>query len=113
MTLIARTLITAMVVSTALVSSVSDAAAADRRVKIVNHTSVTLERFYGSLTNTQSWGPDRLVSRVIPSNYSATIDFNRDRSGCFFDFRAVFADGDVLEEYGVDVCSIGTFTYYE
>ncbi|MEJ2037131.1 MAG: hypothetical protein P8X69_14280 [Maritimibacter sp.] len=82
-------------------------------MKIKNHTTVVLYRWYASPANNNSWGSDRLVSKQVPPNYTSTIDLNRAGSGCYFDFRAEFKDGDVLEKYGVDVCGGYTIEYYE
>ncbi|GKY88070.1 hypothetical protein [Sinisalibacter aestuarii] len=107
-----NSLIAAAVFAVALVSS-TGAASADKWVKIRNQTSVILYRWYASPTNTNSWGPDRLVSKQIPSGYTSTINLDGAGNGCFFDFRAEFIDGDVLEKFGVDVCGGITWTYSE
>ncbi len=97
----------------ALLISLSAAEAADRWVKITNHTSVVVYRWYASPSNSNSWGPDRLVSKQIPPSYTTTIDLNSAGKGCSFDFRAEFKDGDVLEKYSVDVCGGFEITYTE
>lgn len=97
----------------ATMTSAPAASAADRWVKIVNHTSVVVYRWYASSVNSDSWGQDRLVTKQIPPNYTSTIDLNTARGGCYFDFRAEFKDGDVLEKYGVDVCGGFVITYTE
>jgi hypothetical protein len=105
-----RGMMTAAVFAVALVSTTS-AASADRWVKIRNQTAVVLYRWYATPTNTNSWGQDRLVSKQVPSGYTSTINLNNAGKGCFFDFRAEFIDGDVLEKFGVDVCGGFTITY--
>ncbi len=87
------------------------AATADKWVKIRNQTSVILYSFRASPSSSNSWGPDRLVSKQVPSGYTTTINLNDAGKGCVFDFRAEFKDGDVLERRGVDVCGGEIITY--
>jgi hypothetical protein len=42
---------------------------------------------------------------------SITIDFDDGTGHCMFDFLVTFEDGDQLREDGVDVCTIGEFTF--
>jgi opacity protein-like surface antigen len=105
-----KSLIATAIFAVALVSTTS-AASADRWVKIRNQTSVILYRWYASPSSSNSWGPDRLVSKQIPPGYTSTIWLDNAGSGCSFDFRAEFKDGDVLEKYGVNVCGGITWTY--
>jgi hypothetical protein len=112
MTHLLKSSLAAAIFAVTLVAT-TGAASADRWVKIRNQTSVILYRWYASPTNTNDWGADRLVSKQIPSGYTSTINLDNAGRGCFFDFRAEFKDGDVLEKYGVDVCGGITWTYSE
>ncbi|MBZ4690696.1 MAG: hypothetical protein JG765_1947 [Cereibacter sp.] len=87
------------------------AAAADRRVQIVNNTGFTMVEFYGSNKGSQAWEEDILGQDVLEDGQSVVINFNDDSGYCKFDFRAVFEDGDEVVEAGVNVCEIGSFTF--
>ncbi len=87
------------------------AAAADRRVRIVNNTGFTMVEFYGSNKGSQSWEEDILGADVLEDGQSVVVNFDDATGYCKFDFRAVFNDGEEVVEAGVNVCEIGTFTF--
>ncbi len=94
-----------------LATTAVPASALDRRVKIVNNTSFTIVRFYGSNKGSTSWEEDILGSDVLGPHSSININFNDGSGYCKFDFRAEFDDGDVLVKKNINICEIGTFTY--
>ncbi len=108
--LLARHVFPALLAST-VVFSASQALAADRVVTIVNQTGVTLVEFYGSNAGTRSWEEDILGADVLNTNESIDIDFDDGTRACQFDFKAVFADGDVVTDSGINVCEVGRYTY--
>lgn len=81
----------------------------NRNVLIVNQTGETIWRFYGSNVGTSSWEEDILGSSVLPSGQSVMIDFFDGTGHCNFDFRIEFRDGSYVEDYGINVCSVGTY----
>jgi len=88
------------------------ALALNRWVELFNHTDYSLVQFFASNQDDPDWGHDRLGKHIIwpGDSISRLID---DGSGyCRYDFKAVFEDGDVLTEYGVNVCGIYEFRYY-
>ncbi|WP_113913242.1 hypothetical protein [Roseovarius dicentrarchi] len=89
----------------------SPAAAADYKVEIINKTGYAITEFYGSNKATNSWEEDILGEDVLPHNASVTIDFDDGTGHCLFDFLVKFEDGDTLTQEGVDVCTIGEFTF--
>jgi len=113
MTFFAKPFALALATAAALTVSTGVAQAADRWVKIYNNTSVVVYRFYASPSKQNSWGPDRLGNKQIPSGYNSTVNLNNAPGGCLFDLRAEFMDGDVLEKYEIDVCGGYTITYHE
>ncbi len=93
------------------VSIATPASAADRRVRIVNNTGYTIVEFYGSNKGTDSWEEDILGYDVIGPYSALIINFDDGTGYCVFDFKAVFNDGDVLTDFGINICEISTFTY--
>lgn len=87
------------------------AAALDRRVRIINNTSFSIVRFYGSNKGSDSWEEDILGADVLGPNSSVTVNFDDGSGYCKFDFKAVFNDGDVLIKKNINICKIGSFTY--
>ncbi|TKA94960.1 hypothetical protein FAZ78_19440 [Cereibacter changlensis] len=105
-------LVPACLLSLGLLGAVAGpAAAADRRVQIVNETGFTMVEFYGSNKGSQSWEEDILGQDVLEDGQSVVINFDDESGYCKFDFRAVFEDGDEVVEAGVNVCEIGSFTF--
>lgn len=78
----------------------------DRRVRVHNNTGVTLTHLYSTNSGESSWGGDILGSSVIPDGGSVVVDFDDGSGACSFDVRARFADGDVVEQYGINVCAV-------
>lgn len=87
------------------------AAAADLKVEIINKTGYAITEFYGSNSATDAWEEDILGVSVLGHGSSITIDFDDGTGHCMFDFLVTFEDGDQLREDGVDVCTIGEFTF--
>ena len=101
----------ALLALTLLFTSASTVSALDRRVRIVNHTSYTMVRFYGSNKGSDSWEEDILGDDVMGSGDSYIINFDDGTGYCKFDFKAEFEDGSVKVDNNINVCKIGTFTY--
>ena len=101
-------------VAAALLSAFSvDAEAQDRHVTIINETRYDIVEFYGSNVNAKTWEEDILGSDVLPAGSSVNINFDDGTGACMYDFRAVFSDGDVLEDEDINVCEISSFRYHE
>jgi len=86
------------------------AAAQDRRVRIINATNVTLNSFYASNVNRKNWEEDILGNSVIPPGQSVMVNINDGTGACMFDFKAVMANGKKVEQYGLNVCQISSWT---
>jgi len=97
----------------ALLATVSQAEAVDRRVRIINETRFDLIEFYGSNVGTDSWEEDLLGSDILPAGRHFTVNFDDGSGYCMFDFLGVFEDGDEVIKRRVNVCQIGTFRFTE
>lgn len=84
----------------------------DRRVRIINDTGVVMTHFYASASNQSDWQEDLLGSNVLPSGSSVVANIDDGSGACLYDFRARFADGDVLERFQINVCQISEYRYY-
>ncbi len=94
-------------------ASIASAQALDRHVTIVNDTNTDIVEFYGSQVDAKDWQEDILGSKVLSAGSSVSVNFDDGTGYCMFDFRAVFADGDVLVRKKINVCEIGTYRYHE
>jgi len=84
-------------------------ASENRKVKIINETSYTIVRFYGSNAGANEWQEDVLGDDVVKPGGSVMVNFDDGSGYCKFDFKAVFSDGDSVEKRGIDVCEIGVY----
>lgn len=94
-----------------LAIGVVDAAALDRRVRIVNDSSYDIVEFYASNKGSKSWEEDILGRNILPAGHNVVINIDDGSGYCKFDFLAVFEDGDELIKYDQNVCELSTFTY--
>ena len=83
----------------------------NRVMTINNNTGVTMMRFYASNTGQSSWGPDQLGTTVMFSGSGRRINFDDGTGACRYDFKAEFADGDVLIANDINVCVESSWNY--
>jgi len=111
--LAARGVAIAALVGLFILVNVAPSQAENRRVRIINETSWTMVEFYASNVGADTWEEDILGYDVLPSGDSVMINIDDGTGYCLYDFRAVFADGDVLVRERVDVCEISSYRYHE
>jgi hypothetical protein len=108
-----RTTILLVVLTLAGLASGTASAQEDRRVRIINETSHTIVRFFGSNAGTTDWEEDILGDDVLAPGQSVVINFDDGTGYCKFDFKAEFDDGDEVVKHGIDVCEISSFRFTE
>lgn len=86
-------------------------AAADITFTLTNNTSVDILEFYVSSTESDEWGDDILGADILVAGGSGTVTISED-AGCDYDIRAVFVDGDELED-SVNICELSEYTFSE
>jgi hypothetical protein len=94
-----------------VVAGISNAAALDRRVRIINNSSYDIHEFYASSVGAKTWEEDILGSDILTSGSDVVINIDDGTGYCKYDFRAVFEDGDEVVSDSVNVCEISEFTY--
>lgn len=94
-----------------LFTSVVMAEAVDRNVNIHNNTGYTIYRFYSTNAGASKWGNDVMGSSTLADGNYMQLNFDNQYDYCKFDFRIEFEDGTSAEERGVDVCTVGDFTW--
>lgn len=80
---------------------------------LTNNTSVDMLAFYASPQTAQDWEFNLLGNGTIGANGDSMAIALPDSRGCFYDFLAVFEDGDKIDKYGINVCELETHTYFE
>lgn len=95
----------------ALVAGALPAAAQDIEFTLINDSSHTLHYFYAAPSNTSDWGDDLLGDTgILESGYQATTYIYDGSDQCLYDFRFETAEGGMLEEYEIDICTLGSYT---
>lgn len=89
------------------------ASAEDRHVMVTNGTSYVLVQFYASNAGMLSWEEDILGVDVLMPGEQVMINIDDGTGACIFDFKGVFDDGDSVINYGIDVCSVTDYVFYE
>jgi hypothetical protein len=96
----------------ALLSTFAHADRYNRVVNIENNTDDTVQRFFASHIDSDSWEDDILKSSVLPPGYNVDADINDGTGYCLYDFKALFDTGEVIIRENVNVCEVGTWTLY-
>lgn len=77
---------------------------------VSNHTGVTLTAVYAGPSSSDNWGHN-ILDVPTRDGEGVVVTLDTGSGGCWFDLRYEFADGDVFEEYEVDVCAISGQDY--
>lgn len=93
----------------------AESALADKAdFRVHNDSASAITELYVSESSRDSWDNDILGSDVLGTGSSIQVVFgNTSPNVCMYDILAVFADGDSVEDYQVNVCSGGGYTFYD
>ncbi|GAB4240066.1 MAG: hypothetical protein Kow00121_66590 [Elainellaceae cyanobacterium] len=81
---------------------------------VYNSSNVTITELYVSESSRDSWDNDILGTDVLYTGGSIQVVFgNASQNACLYDIFAVFADGQTVEDYQINVCSSGGYTFYD
>lgn len=94
-------------------ATMSLAQAEDLVFEVINDTSVDLIAIFISPSSVDDWEQDVLGSDVLPSGYAMDVVVADGREDCFYDIQGIFEDGDTVEDYEIDLCELGAYTFYE
>ena len=78
-------------------------------IRISNQSGVTLFYFHATDTRYSTFGEDLLGSRVLNPGQFWDLTFSN-VTNCIYDFRLIYENGRVEEDYGVNICAGGTYT---
>ena len=101
-----------LVVALPLVLAALPSIAEDLAFDLINKTSSAVTEFYTSPVEADDW-EENMVSDPIGAGEQATATIADGRSVCEYDVRAVFADGDTVEEKNINLCELGSYTLHE
>jgi hypothetical protein len=80
---------------------------------LINRTSSPLVRFYASPSGSKTWEEDIMDGRTLRPGQSVKVTIDDGRRTCIYDIRGDFADGDKVEDYKVNICTMGTYRFVE
>ena len=84
--------------------------AQDKRVVVVDRASSPILEFHATPTGEEDWGDDLLGRAVIGVGRFRMVDVEDGSPTCYYDFKAVLANGGTAFRYHVDVCSTESWT---
>ena len=110
-----RSITVAALLALPLVSlSVQSVLAQNLEFPLHNQSSQTLEQFYVETSEEEGWGSNLLQGQeVIEAGESGTVTIADGKTTCVYDILAVWADGSKTEEYKLNLCELGSYTYTE
>ncbi|MBD2099700.1 hypothetical protein [Leptolyngbya sp. FACHB-261] len=97
-----------------IISLNAQSALADRRdFTVQNNSGSDIQYLYVSSSSENEWGEDILGQDVLPSGESTEVNFTDESNACRYDIKAVFEDGQSVEDYQVDLCGTASYTFYD
>ena len=94
----------------ALVSLAGTASAApdgkNRKVTVENLSSQTVRELYASPITATIWEEDLLGQRTLPAGQSISANIDNGTDQCYYDLKAVLANGKAVEQRKVNVCAV-------
>tara|TARA_R110002096_G_scaffold82110_14_gene191026 strand:+ start:1531 stop:1881 length:351 start_codon:yes stop_codon:yes gene_type:complete len=100
----------AALVGAVAISAAAYAQAVSSTFTISNASGSDLVAIYAGPSTDPDWGHNILTDTVY-NGEDFVVTLNDPYGQCYWDIRYDFADGDVFEEYEVDICSIHGETF--
>ncbi len=104
---------TALAFAAALALSTPVAYAQDLEFMLGNETSADLVEFNVSIAETDMWEENLLEGAYLAPGYEVGVLIADGENTCVYDIRGVFSDETSFEEYGLDLCDMGGYTFTE
>ncbi|MEM1161176.1 MAG: hypothetical protein AAGJ28_09595 [Pseudomonadota bacterium] len=85
--------------------------AEDLNFLIVNDSSANLTEFNVSPSNSDDWEGNLMSGGYLAPGFEIDVEIADGLSTCVYDIRGVFEDGSTAEDYGLDLCELGEYTF--
>lgn len=112
--LFTRSALMVLTSSLPLVALMSQSALADKAsFYIQNNSDTAISELYVSDSSLENWNDDILDPDILESGDRVTVNFvdpSPDR--CNYDIKAIFVDGQQVEDYRIDVCSNEQYQFF-
>jgi len=86
--------------------------AEDLQFTLNNSSSRPLVEFYVEAASSSTWGESLLVQLVQPGA-AGSVTIADGETTCVYDIKGVFADGTSTEQQNLNLCQLGSYTYYD
>ena len=93
--------------------SVQPAQAEDLEFGLKNGTSGTLVEFYVESSDQEGWGANLLAGQRVKAGEAGTVTIADGKTTCVYDILGVWEDGSKTEDYQLNLCELGSYTYTE
>ncbi len=94
-----------------LVMTASATYAEDLEFLLYNDSSADLVEFNISPASSDDWEGNLLSGGYLAPGYEVGVDIADGLTTCVYDIRGVFADGSSAEDYGLNLCDLGEYTF--
>ena len=95
----------------AALTSASAAVAEDLEFFLINESSADLIGFNVSAASSDSWEDNLLEGGYLAPGYEIGVLIADGLETCVYDIRGQFSDGADFEDYGLDLCDLGSYTF--
>jgi hypothetical protein len=79
---------------------------------VINSTDTSLTAFHTSPTGVDDWEEDILGRDILLPGEYTEITIADGRTVCTYDIKGVFDDGVEVIDYKVNLCTLGSYTFY-
>lgn len=90
---------------------VTTAQAEDLEFFLINESSADLVGFNVSSASSDSWEENLLEGGYLAPGYEIGVMIADGLTTCIYDVRGEFSDGSEAEDYGLDLCDLGSYTF--
>lgn len=90
---------------------IGSALAEDLEFVLTNTSNADIVAFHVSHAGTDSWEENLLAGGYLPSGNEITIVIADGRDVCEYDIRTEFSDGHTFEDFGLNLCEMGSYTF--
>lgn len=87
------------------------AQAEDLEFPLTNRSEDTLVAFHVSHAGTDSWEENLIEGGILAPGYEIDVLIADGLTTCIYDIRSEFESGDVLEDFDLDLCEMGGYSF--
>ena len=78
---------------------------------LINESSADVVAFHVSTSSSDSWEENLISGGYLAPGYEIGVQIADGQTTCVYDIMAEFSDGATLEDYDLDLCDMGSYTF--